>query len=176
MNKHTTVKFLSCSQGKAWRTHAHTDGRTDGRTDGTTAALQYPLRNALIIIAPLKPFHKIMPRPERVFGIFVLCPDFLCPLSKYHDWGHIFSWLSFCLSVCLICFQLSYTYSTIVWVYWCFTSHATIFQSYKWRIIQLDKDFIFHMPTCTQLMMPFQISPRSATLRPLLWLFFKVLP
>ena len=43
MNKHTTVKFLWCSQGKAWRTHTH----TDGRTDGTTAALQYPLHNML---------------------------------------------------------------------------------------------------------------------------------
>ena len=25
----------------------HTDGLRDGRTDGTTAALQYPIRNAL---------------------------------------------------------------------------------------------------------------------------------
>ena len=29
MNKHTMVKFLSYSQGKAWRTHAHTDRRTE---------------------------------------------------------------------------------------------------------------------------------------------------
>ena len=42
MNRHTTVEFLSCSQGKSVK-----DTRTHWRTDGTTAALQYPLRNAL---------------------------------------------------------------------------------------------------------------------------------
>ena len=38
MNRHTTVKFLSSSQGKSV---------TDTHTDGTTEALQYLLRNAL---------------------------------------------------------------------------------------------------------------------------------
>ena len=42
MNRHTTVKFLSCSQGKSV-----TDTRTHTHTDGTTEALQYPLRKAL---------------------------------------------------------------------------------------------------------------------------------
>ena len=36
------VQFLSCSQGQSVM-----DTRTHARTDGTTAALLYPLRNAL---------------------------------------------------------------------------------------------------------------------------------
>ena len=68
------------------RRDAHMDGRTEGHTDGTTAALLYPLRNAL--------------RGDNKYGYYKYFPislDFLCPRHKMAR-GHLVFALSILLS------------------------------------------------------------------------------